>query len=127
MAGPSTLSLAGLEQWLDHLFISEMETGTNGANPLFNPLDICRSSLAHALSDLVTGGIQDAFKSIQWPNNIFNGDLSVTVPRLQPGCKPDELSVELVDKVSSLSCVESFKTNATIVPERPWSLRTSST
>ncbi|EUC30156.1 hypothetical protein COCCADRAFT_104604 [Bipolaris zeicola 26-R-13] len=75
-----------------------MKTGTNGANPLFNPLDICRSSLAHALSDLVTGDIQDAFKSIQWPNNIFNGDLSVTVPRLQPGCKPDELSAELVDK-----------------------------
>ncbi|EMD90961.1 hypothetical protein COCC4DRAFT_22967 [Bipolaris maydis ATCC 48331] len=98
MASLSTLSLAGLEQWLDHISISEIDTGINEANPLFNPLDICRSSLAHALSDLVTGDVQDAFKSIQWPNNIFNGDLSVTIPRLRPGSKPDELSAELVNK-----------------------------
>ncbi|EUC44711.1 hypothetical protein COCMIDRAFT_27049 [Bipolaris oryzae ATCC 44560] len=98
MAGLSTLSLASLEQWLDRLAISEILTGTNEANLLSNPLDICRSSLAHAVSNLVTGDIQDAFKSIQWPNNIFNGDLSVTIPRLWPGCKPDELSAELVDK-----------------------------
>ncbi|KAF3031484.1 hypothetical protein E8E11_001178 [Didymella keratinophila] len=42
--------------------------------------------------------VQIAFKSIQWPNNIFNGDLSVTVPKLCPGRKPAEVSSQLVDK-----------------------------
>ncbi|KAF5850298.1 hypothetical protein GGP41_002523 [Bipolaris sorokiniana] len=75
MAGLSTLSL------------TEIYIGTNEADPLFNPLDIC-----------LTSDVQDAFKSIQWPNNIFNGELSVTIPSLRPGSKPDELSGELVNK-----------------------------
>jgi arginyl-tRNA synthetase len=113
----STLSLAGLEQWLECLSISGLNIGTIEADPLINPLDICRSSLAQILSDLTACDIQDAFKSIQWPNNIYNGDLSVTIPRLRPGCKPEELSAELVDKVGSLLYVLSSETDAITVPK----------
>jgi arginyl-tRNA synthetase len=79
--------------------MSKINENHAGAKLLANPLDICRSSLAEILSSLINCDVDDAYKSIQWPNNIFNGDLSVTVPRLQPGCKPTELSAKLVDKV----------------------------
>jgi arginyl-tRNA synthetase len=86
---------------LQTLSISKISEDLARAKFLANPLDICRSSLAELLSSLMSCDLDEAYKSIQWPNNIFNGDLSVTVPRLQPGCKPTELSAELVDKVWS--------------------------
>jgi arginyl-tRNA synthetase len=90
----------GLAQLLQDLSVAypPAETVTE-LDVLSNPLDICRATLAELLSKIVGCDIDDAYKSIQWPNNIFNGDLSVTLPRLSPGRKPKELSSELVDKV----------------------------
>jgi arginyl-tRNA synthetase len=95
----ATLDRAGLTQLLEGLSISEPTSELVGANVLTNPLDLCRSTLAELLSTLVECDAQAAYNSIQWPNNIFNGDLSVTVPKLCPGRKPTELSSQLVDKV----------------------------
>jgi len=95
----STLDLDGLMQLLEDLSMPGTNIHFAEANVLINPLDVCRSSLAELISSLAECDIQDAYKSIQWPNNIFNGDLSVTIPRLRPGCKPTELSAELVKKV----------------------------
>lgn len=95
----STLEIDGLTQLLETLSVSAPAAKFKESHILINPLDICRSSLAELLSSLVECNIQDAYKSIQWPNNIWNGDLSVTLPRLRPGCKPAELSTELIDKV----------------------------
>lgn len=94
-----TLDLIGLTQLLERFSVSSPSTELTEANILTNPLVLCRSILAELLTSLVQCDIQDAYKSIQCPNNIFNGDLSVTLPRLRPGCKPTELSTELVDKV----------------------------
>ncbi|KAJ4380084.1 hypothetical protein N0V86_004393 [Didymella sp. IMI 355093] len=65
---------------------------------LSNPLDLCRTTLAEVLAGIVDCDARAAYKSIQWPNNIFNGDLSVTVPKLCPGRKPAEVSSQLVDR-----------------------------
>jgi arginyl-tRNA synthetase len=95
----TTLELAGLTQLLEGLSISGSNTELVGVNVLTNPLDLCRSALAELLASLVDCDAQAAYNSIQWPNNIFNGDLSVTVPKLCPGRKPVELSSQLVDNV----------------------------
>ncbi|KAH6612471.1 hypothetical protein C7974DRAFT_78256 [Boeremia exigua] len=94
----STLNQAGLTQLLENLSITAPTSDITGATVLNNPLDLCRTTLAELLSGLINCDVQTAYKSIQWPNNIFNGDLSVTVPKLCPGRKPAELSSQLVDK-----------------------------
>jgi arginyl-tRNA synthetase len=95
----STYEQHGLTKLLESLSISTelLIDGNDGA--LTNPLDVLRGSLAGLLMKIVDCQAQDAYKSIHWPNDISNGDLSVTLPRLRPGCKPQELSAQLVDKV----------------------------
>lgn len=95
----STLELDGLSGLLEGLSLSEIPATGYNADVLSNPLEVYRSVLAALLVTLVDCEESDAYKSIQWPNSIFNGDISVTLPRLRPGCKPAELSSELVDKV----------------------------
>jgi arginyl-tRNA synthetase len=95
----STLERAGLTLLLKDLSISTPTLEGVQATILSNPLDLCRTTLAELLASIVECDVQTAFRSIQWPNNIFNGDLSVTIPRLCPGRKPAEVSSQLVDKV----------------------------
>lgn len=95
----STLGQAGLMQLLEHLSISTPIPQVMNAVVLSNPLDLCRTTLAELLSGLVDCDVETAYRSIQWPNNIYQGDLSVTVPKLCPGRKPAELSSQLIDKV----------------------------
>ena len=95
----STLDQAGLTELLEGLSITAPTSDVVGGTILSNPLDLCRATLADVLAGIVECDIQTAYRSIQWPNNISNGDLSVTVPKLCPGRKPAELSSQLVDKV----------------------------
>ena len=98
----STTDQTGLADLLESLSITApvyeaIETAT-----LSNPLDLCRIVLADLLSELVDCDIGKAYDSIQWPNDIANGDISVTVPKLCPGRKPTEVSSQLVDRVRVL-------------------------
>ncbi|CAN9362366.1 unnamed protein product [Alternaria alternata] len=90
----STIEPDGLRSLLEGLSVSDPEACSSEYKVLSNPLEIFRASLAQLLSVLTACDIQDAGKSIQWPNNIYSGDLSVTVPRLRPGCKPAEISAD---------------------------------
>lgn len=94
-----TLDQAGLTKLLNDLSITVPTSDLAEATSLDNPLDLCRITLAELLAGIVECNVQTAYKSIQWPNNISNGDLSVTVPKLCPGQKPAEVSSQLVDKV----------------------------
>jgi arginyl-tRNA synthetase len=97
----SSFNIEGLSELLRSMSASTLSAGVQDANVLTNPLDLWRSALATILASLVDGGHSKAYRSIQWPNNIFEGDLSVTIPRLCPGCKATELSSQLVDQVKS--------------------------
>jgi arginyl-tRNA synthetase len=94
----STIEPDGLRSLLEGLSVSDPEACSSEYKVLSNPLEIFRASLAQLLSVLTACDIQDAGKSIQWPNNIYSGDLSVTVPRLRPGCKPAEISADVMNK-----------------------------
>jgi hypothetical protein len=97
----STLKYDGLANLLKQLSISTDSSMIESTKLLANPLDVLRASLAELLVKIVDCQAEDANKSIQWPNDLSNGDLSVTLPRLRPGCKPKDLSSEVVNKVGS--------------------------
>ncbi|KAF2831925.1 arginyl-tRNA synthetase [Ophiobolus disseminans] len=94
----STLEIDGLRQLLEGFSVSDLSADVLQSSLLTNPLDVWRSALATLLTGLVDCEVLNAYKAIQWPNNIFNGDLSVTLPRLSPGSKVAELSSEIVNK-----------------------------
>jgi arginyl-tRNA synthetase len=88
-----------LEQSLGYLTLGAPIPEVKVADVLANPLDVCRTYLAQILADIASCEIDAAYRCIQWPNNIFNGDLAVILPKLQPGTKADSLAVELMEKV----------------------------
>jgi arginyl-tRNA synthetase len=117
-----------LEQSLGSLSLSTPIPHIDAAEVLANPLDVCRTYLAQILAEIAGCDIGTAYTSIQWPNNISNGDLSVTIPKLRPGCKPVELLAELVNKVGLLVLHQAVSKRLTlrVVSERPRPVRSSS-
>jgi arginyl-tRNA synthetase len=95
----ATLNIEGLGLLLESLSVSKLSADVRDANVLINPLDVWRSTLATLLASLVKVEQSKAYKSIQLPSNASEGDLSVTLPRLSPGCKASELSSQLVNQV----------------------------
>lgn len=91
-----------LEQSLGSLDLGVPIPHVEGAEVLANPLDIYRTYLAQILVAALDCNIEVAYKSIQWPNNIFNGDLAVILPKLRPGAKADAVAVELMQKVHAI-------------------------
>lgn len=91
--------MEALAQSLESLSLSGPVPEVGAAEVLVNPLDLCRSYLAQILADIVGCDVASAYRSIQWPNNIFNGDLAVILPKLRPGAKAEEVAVELMEKV----------------------------
>ncbi|KAH6000654.1 arginine--tRNA (Arg) ligase [Parastagonospora nodorum] len=87
-----------LEQIISSLSLGKTSPGSGAANALIYPLDVCRAHLTKLLVDIVNCSEDDAEKSIQWPNNIFSGDLAVILPKLRPGVKADQLAVEIMEK-----------------------------
>jgi arginyl-tRNA synthetase len=96
----STLTLLELENLVGELGLKTPIPHFPAADVLNVPLDLARSYLADELSQHVECDPQNAYNSIQWPNNIYNGDLSVIIPRLKPGADSDELAFNLMTKVS---------------------------
>jgi arginyl-tRNA synthetase len=79
--------------------LDALVSGCDDTKTLFQPLEVCRASLTKVLVDIARCSEEDAERSIQWPNNIFNGDLAVVLPRLRPGMKADKLAMEIMEKV----------------------------
>ncbi|KAF2665909.1 arginyl-tRNA synthetase [Microthyrium microscopicum] len=97
----ATLTISGLEQLLAGLdLVTPIPTCTD-ANPLNNPMDIYRSYVADIVQKAVGCERSVAFKSIQCPQNIYNGDLAIILPRLGPKDKANVLAFEIAEKVSS--------------------------
>ncbi|KAF2854871.1 Nucleotidylyl transferase [Plenodomus tracheiphilus IPT5] len=87
-----------LEHALKVLNLTVPMPEVKAAKALTNPLDVFRTYLAETLAEIAGCDIEAAYKSIQWPNNIFNGDLAVILPKLRPGAKAEEVAVELMEK-----------------------------
>ena len=96
----SEKSLTDLTSALLELRLEAPKIPIDGADILNSLLDLCRSLLAVLLSKLLHCEPDIAYRSIQWPNNLSSGDLTVTLPKLRPGVKPNDYVSELMQEVS---------------------------
>lgn len=94
----ATLTLNGLEAALSDLHLDTLPS-IEATNPLDKPLDIARSYLAKIIEAVANVGPDVAYNSIQWPNNVYNGDLVVILPKLSRGVDPGEYALEIIPKV----------------------------
>ncbi|ROV93933.1 hypothetical protein VSDG_06258 [Cytospora chrysosperma] len=93
----ATLTLKGLEEALENLHLEPLPQ-LGPADPLEKPLDIARCYLAKILSGVAEVEPELAYNSIQWPNNIFNGDLVVILPKLSHKAEPEEYALQILPK-----------------------------
>jgi arginyl-tRNA synthetase len=99
----STLTLTGLETLLGGLGLKTPIPVFPAADDLNKGLDIGRSYFADILCSLVKCDPLVAYNSIQWPNDIFNGDLTVILPKLSQGADYEALGMDLMTKVDNHS------------------------
>lgn len=98
--GARTTDLPSLQKQLQALGISAPIPTWKGTDVLTNPVDIYRSYLADALGSLLDCERQLVYDSIQWTNNLPNGDLLLVVPKLRlKGAKPADVARDLSQRV----------------------------
>lgn len=97
----ATLTLDGLEDALGNLHLDPLPQ-IGSAEPLEKPLDIARCYLAKTLAGVAEVEPEFAYNAIQWPNNIFNGDLVVILPKLSRGADPEEFASQILPKVDQI-------------------------
>lgn len=93
------MEVNALEQGLEVLGLGLPVPSRDTSLILSNPLELWRTCLTSVLSEVVECDEETVRKCIQWPNNIFNGDLAVVLPKLRPGTKADKLAVEIMEEV----------------------------
>ncbi|KAH7349262.1 arginyl-tRNA synthetase [Plectosphaerella cucumerina] len=99
----ATDTLNGLESLLGGLNVSGLAPVAASTDVLHNPIDIYRSQLADTIIGLVHSDPQVALDAIQLSNEVDNGDLVITLPRLRLQKTADELEEignELTQQVS---------------------------
>jgi arginyl-tRNA synthetase len=99
----SVLASAEIETLLGELGLKTPIPYFPEAGVLNNPLDIARCYLADIVARIVGCDAHTAYSSIQWPNNIYNGDLCVVLPKLKQGGDSKKLAFDLQTKVTSLT------------------------
>jgi arginyl-tRNA synthetase len=95
----ATLTLPGLEILLAGLGLKIPTPRFSAAEVLVRPLDIGRAYLADILCSIVEAIPDSAYGSIQWPGEIYNGDLAVVLPKLRHGADSEALAFDLMKKV----------------------------
>jgi arginyl-tRNA synthetase len=104
----STITSAELETLLGELGLNTPIPSFSEADVLNKPLDIARCYLADVVAKLVDCDAHTAYSSIQWPNNIYNGDLCVVLPKLKLGADSKTLAFDLQTKVITSSHCETL-------------------
>jgi len=96
----STSTLDGLQAQLSTLNVEIPIPSFDNTHVLVNPIDIYRSYLANILANFVERDRQLIYDSVQWTNNLVNGDLLLVIPKLRlNGAKPAEVAKDLSAKV----------------------------
>ena len=95
----ATLTLAGLEALLGGLGLKIPLPHFLAADVLTRPLDIGRTYFADILCSLVECDAANVYSSIQWPGDIYNGDLAVVLPKLSHGAVSDDFAFDLMKRV----------------------------
>lgn len=94
----ATLTLDGLEATLGALHLDALPAFER-TKPLDKPLDIARCYLASIVEKVADIGSDLAYNAIQWPNNVYNGDLVVILPKISRGGDPEVYALQIIPKV----------------------------
>jgi arginyl-tRNA synthetase len=100
----STLTVDGLEALLSGLGLDIPIPSFPESGVLNKPLDISRSYFADILCSLLQCDPDVAYSSIQWPGDIFSGDLTVILPKLNHNGDADVIALDLMQRVCSSLC-----------------------
>jgi len=95
----TTLTITGLEALLARLGLKLPIPPFASADVLNKPLDIGRSYLADILTSIIKCDSVIVHNSIKWPNNIYSGDLTVILPKLNHGGDYKTLAINLIQNV----------------------------
>lgn len=95
----ATLTLHGLQILLEDLGLKVPLPQFSAAEVLAKPMDIGRAYLADILCSLVESNSDHAYGSIQWPGDIYNGDLAVVLPKLRHRADSEALAFDLMKRV----------------------------
>lgn len=96
----NTTTLDRLQAKLNALDVETPIPSFDNTEVLVNPIDVYRSYLANLLAALVESDRQLVYDSIQWTNNLANGDLLLVIPKLRlKGVKPADMAKDLSAKV----------------------------
>ncbi|POS77337.1 arginyl-tRNA synthetase [Diaporthe helianthi] len=93
----ATLTLNGLKTALGALHLDALPNFER-IKPLDKPLDIARCYLASIIEEVAKVEPDVAYNAIQWPNNVYNGDLVVILPKLSRGDDPQEYALQIISK-----------------------------
>ncbi|KAK2615512.1 hypothetical protein N8I77_002262 [Diaporthe amygdali] len=93
----ATLTLNGLEAALGNLHLDPLPA-FESTSPLEKPLDIARTYLAKIIESVAEVELDAAYNAIHWPNNVYNGDLVVILPKLSRGADPEEYGAQITHK-----------------------------
>ena len=99
----TTLDLDGLNKTLQELGLDPLPSLPK-AHVLCKPLDILRSYLANILHRLIDRDVLATYDSIQWPNNISAGDLTIPLPRISHDADLNACAMDLLEQVWQLCC-----------------------
>ncbi|EEA19333.1 arginyl-tRNA synthetase [Talaromyces marneffei ATCC 18224] len=94
----TTSTVTDLEAVLEQLGVKVPIRQFSSADVLKRPLDIGRSYLADIFCRLIECDPEVAYRSIHWPNDIFNGDLAVILPKLSHGADSNAVGFDLRNK-----------------------------
>ncbi|KAF2489383.1 arginyl-tRNA synthetase [Lophium mytilinum] len=94
----STSTITELETLLAELGLKTPIPQFPAADVLRKPLDIARCYLADVFSEISESDVENAYHSINGPNNIPMGDLAVVLPKLVHGADANVLAFELMQK-----------------------------
>ena len=80
----------------------------SSSNVLSNPLDIGHSYIADIIRLQTQCDEDTAWNSIQWPNNIYNGDFAIILPKLGHHADSKSLAFNITQKVGAQSLIIHF-------------------
>lgn len=99
----ATLTLTSREALLGGLGLKIPLLPFSAADVLTRPLDIGRTYFAEILCSVVECDAANAYSSIQWPGDMYSGDLAIVLPKLSHGAVSHVLAFDLLKRVCFLS------------------------
>jgi hypothetical protein len=104
----TTLTVPDIEGLVKRVGLTIPIPKFSSSNVLSDPLDIGHSYIADIIRLQTQCDEATAWNSIQWPNNIYNGDFAIILPKLGHHADSKSLAFNITQRVSPQSLIISL-------------------